>query len=199
MFKKMCLLIPFWSLFCCGSMNITNSQNSITVDFVDLTRYMGKWYEVASIPQSFQKKCVSDVTAEYKLLPEGQVEVKNTCLQADGSSNVALGRARVEDKATNAKLKVTFVKIIDWIFLFGGNYWIFDLETNYQYAVVGYREGNYAWILSRNPSLSNEDLAKIEMNLKKIGYDTCQVLMTKQTNGRFSERLPLCEVVKGYQ
>lgn len=163
-----------------------------TVDSVDLKRYVGKWYEVASIPQRFQKHCVGNVTAEYTMLPEGKIKVINSCTKADGSMSVAEGRAKVVDNKTNAKLKVTFVKVIDWIFAFGGDYWIIDLDADYKYAVVGEGKNKYGWVLSRDPFLSDNDLLVIAANLKAQGYDTCQFLTTIQAGG-FSQRMPLCE------
>lgn len=166
-----------------------------TVASVDLNKYVGKWYEVASIPQSFQKQCVGNTTAEYSLLENGQVKVLNTCDTKSGSRSVAEGRAKIEDNKSNAKLKVTFVKFLDWIFAFGGKYWILDLAEDYSYAVVGDPTRNYAWILSRvaNPEISV--LAKAEKSLKAQGYDTCKVLTSVQTGG-FANRVPLCEAVK---
>lgn len=163
-----------------------------TVPSVDLTRYVGKWYEIAAIPQSFQKQCVANVTAEYTSLKNGQIQVINSCDRKDGTRSVSEGRAKVIDRETNAKLKVTFVKIIDWIFAFGGDYWVIDLEANYKYAVVGHPTLKYGWILSREPALSQADLELISNNLKLQGYDTCQFIMTVQTGGN-QQSQPLCK------
>jgi len=162
------------------------------VPHVDLTRYVGKWYEIASIPQSFQKQCVAGVTAEYKDLGRNLIQVVNSCETQSGSRSVSEGRAKVVDTESNAKLKVTFVKFIGWIFWFGGDYWIIDLDQNYRYAVIGHPTRKYGWILSREPSLSMTDLSLIASNLKKQGYDLCNFLMTVQAGGA-TERLPLCQ------
>jgi len=90
---------------------------------------------------------------------------------------------------------VTFVKIIDWIFAFGGKYWVIDLAPDYSFAVVGHPDRTYGWILSRTPSLAPEVLAGIERRLRDQGYDTCQFLTTVQPGG-FQERKPLCEVIR---
>ncbi|MDG0817295.1 lipocalin family protein [Bdellovibrio svalbardensis] len=166
-----------------------------TVPSVDLNKYIGKWYEVASIPQSFQKQCVGNTTAEYSMADRGFIKVLNSCDTKSGARSVAEGRAKVVDSKSNSKLKVTFVKFIDWIFSFGGNYWILDLGPNYSYAVVGDPSLKYAWILSRQPTLSLSTYISIEAKLKAQGYDTCSILTSVQTGG-FSKRQPLCEVVK---
>jgi apolipoprotein D and lipocalin family protein len=79
------------------------------VSSVDLQRYLGTWYEIATIPQRFQKGCVA-VTAEYSLRKDGDIEVVNTCRQGalDGEVRRVRGKAWVVDRTTNAKLKVRF-------------------------------------------------------------------------------------------
>ena len=166
-----------------------------TVPSVDLQRYLGQWYEIASIPQSFQKQCVGQVTAEYSQAEDSLIKVVNSCEEQSGERSVSEGRAKVEDIATNAKLKVTFVKIIDWIFKFGGDYWIIDLAPDYHYAVVGHPTRDYGWVLSRTPSLPQSELVTIEAGLRRQGYDSCRLLTTVQTGG-FTERKPLCDIVK---
>ncbi len=166
-----------------------------TVPSVDLDRYMGLWYEIASIPQKFQKACVSNITAEYAILENGEVEVYNSCEKNNGERKDATGRAKVVDQQTNAKLKVTFVKVFDWIYLLGGDYWVIDLADDYRYAVVGHPSRKYAWILSRTPSMATEDLQLVYQNLITQKYDTCKILTSIQ-NGGFFERRQLCEVVQ---
>lgn len=166
-----------------------------TVPSVDLQRYLGKWYEVASIPQSFQSHCVGNTTAEYSMAERGRIKVLNSCDKAKGGRSEAEGRAEVVDEKSNSKLKVTFVKIIDWIFAFGGGYWIIDLAPDYSYALVGDPSAKYAWILSRTPALPMETYLRAEAKFRKEGYDTCQILTSVQEGGN-SSRIPLCDLVK---
>jgi apolipoprotein D and lipocalin family protein len=163
-----------------------------TVGSVDLNKYLGTWYEIASIPQWFQKKCDSNTQAAYSLDSDGKIVVSNSCKTKEGLTEVAEGRAKVVDTVTNSKLKVTFVKFFGWCFLFGGNYWIIDLPADYSYVVVGDPSRGYAWILSRTPALSGEKMILAEAALKKQGYDTCQLLTSLQDGG-LTERRPLCE------
>lgn len=166
-----------------------------TVPSVDLTRYTGRWYEIASIPQFFQKKCVGDVTANYESLEPGQIRVTNSCRRSDGPMSVAEGRAKVVEGSSNAKLKVTFVKWLFWIYAFGGDYWIIDLDPEYHFAVIGHPERKYGWILSRSPQLNKAELIGIQSRLKDQGYDDCAFLMTRQ-GGEPAERFPLCDYLK---
>lgn len=166
-----------------------------TVAHVDLNRYLGKWYEVASIPQFFQKQCVGNSTAEYSFAEKGRIRVFNSCDTASGKRSAAEGRAKIVDSQSNSKLKVTFVKLIGWIFWFGGNYWILDLADDYSYALIGDPTTKYAWILSRSPSMPMKDFIHAEQKFKSEGYDTCKILTSVQTEG-LPERIPLCDYVR---
>jgi apolipoprotein D and lipocalin family protein len=169
-----------------------------TVESVDLNRYLGRWYEIASIPQFFQRNCARDTTADYSIAPEpGLIRVFNSCTKADGVRIEANGRARVLDTQTNAKLQVTFVKLIDWWFAYDGYYWIIDLDPEYQYAVVGHPERSYAWILARDPAfgLDKQMMATLSERLKANGYNPCDLKTAVQYDG-IREVVRLCDYVK---
>ncbi len=140
--------------------SISGRGGPVPVDSVDLGRYVGTWYEIAKIPNSFQSKCAMNTTATYKLRDDGRIDAVNECVESDGSVNVARGIARVVDPQTNSKLKVSFVSILG-INLFWGDYWIIGLDKDYKYAVVGTPSRKYGWILSRTPSLSPRSLSEI--------------------------------------
>jgi len=152
---------------------------------VDLSRYLGKWYEIAHIPVFFQKGCAGGTTATYTLVKEGTVGVVNQCCTSDGQKKEARGRAWVVDKKTNAKLKVSFVSFFGF-YLFAGDYWIIDLGSDYEYAVVGHPSRNIGWILSRTPTLPADVLKGIGERLKAQGYDFSQFKMTNQTDYKCS-------------
>lgn len=142
-----------------------------TVPFVDLYRYLGTWYEVGRYPNRFQQNCQGS-SALYRLLPDGDIEVVNSCRdRRDGRLRQAKGRAWIVDPASNARLKVSF------FWPFRGDYWIIDLDRDYQYAVVGTPNRKYLWILSRTPTISDEAYGKICRGLAEQGYD-CRNLVT---------------------
>ena len=145
------------------------------VPSVDLQRYLGTWYEIATIPQRFQKGCVG-VTAEYSLRKNGDIQVVNTCLQQtlDGEVRRARGRARVVDKTTNAKLKVTF------FWPFWGAYWIIGLDADYQWAIVGHPSRTYLWILGRSPQMDEALYGEILDFIAAKGYDLSKIQKTLQ-------------------
>lgn len=141
-----------------------------TVDRVDLERYMGRWYEIAKIPNRFQRKCVRDTSATYSLRPDGRVTVVNRCTEKDGDESVSSGLAKVVDTATNAKLKVSFVSLLG-IRLFWGDYWVIGLDPDYEWALVGESKRKYGWILARQPQLTPEQWEAARSTLRARGYD----------------------------
>jgi apolipoprotein D and lipocalin family protein len=149
-----------------------------TVDYVDLKKYVGLWYEIAKIPNRFQSQCVKGTTAKYTLNGNGEIDVINSCIDEDNETDDANGLARVVDKKTNAKLEVSFVSFFGWR-PFWGDYWIIGLDENYQWAIVGTPNRKYGWILSRTPKLEAEILDKIFSILKEQGYNPKDFEMSK--------------------
>lgn len=151
----------------------------ITVDHVDLNKYTGIWYEIAKIPNSFQKKCISNSAAHYSLNEDGSIKVVNSCKNSDGEMNSSEGVAEVVDTKTNSRLKVSFVSIFG-INFFWGDYWIIGLNDDYSYAVIGTPNRKYGWILSRTKQLSEEKLSTVYDILQKNGYNTEDFVPTLQ-------------------
>jgi apolipoprotein D and lipocalin family protein len=149
------------------------------VDSVEFDRYLGTWYEIASYPAWFQRDCTA-VTALYSLRDDGLIKVVNSCRKGspDGKLKQTTGRAKVIDTDTNAKLKVSF---------FGpcwGNYWIIDLDSDYQWAVVGEPKRKYLWILSRTRSMDDGIYDRILARLPNKGYDPDGLHRTVQPDPR---------------
>lgn len=146
-----------------------------TVARVDLAQYLGTWYEIASFPQGFQAGCTA-TTANYTLRADGEIDVLNRCRKGTVTSKEtsALGRARVVDTTTNARLEVSFFRP------FWGDYWVIDLADDYAYAVVGHPSRDYLWILSRTPTLPADTYAGIVTRLRAQGYETERLVVTDQ-------------------
>ena len=146
-----------------------------TVPKVELERYMGTWYEIASFPQRFQKGCAASM-ATYSLRKDGKVDVLNQCRDKtlDGKLRNAKGKAWIVDKRTNAKLKVSF------FWPFSGDYWIIDLGPDYEYAVVGHPKRTYLWILSRKQQMAPATYDAILLRLKAQHYDVSRLKKTLQ-------------------
>jgi apolipoprotein D and lipocalin family protein len=146
-----------------------------TVPQVELGRYIGTWYEIASFPQRFQKGC-RDSKAVYTLRDDGRIEVLNSCIR-EGKTGTAKGTAWVVDAATNAKLKVSF------FWPFRGDYWIIDLGKEYEYAVVSAPSMQYLWILARQPRMDDVLYAAIVGKLKERGFDVTRLQRTVHGSG----------------
>ena len=172
-------LILFFLIGLASKVDAQNKKLVTTVAKVNLERYKGLWYEIAKIPNRFQKKCASGTTAEYTLRTDGKINVLNRCFDKEGKLIEAKGIARVVDSESNAKLKVSFVKILG-LSLFWGDYWIIGLGKDYEYAIVGVPNRKYGWILSRTPSLSQEKLEEAFNILREQGYNPEEFEMTQQ-------------------
>jgi apolipoprotein D and lipocalin family protein len=149
-----------------------------TVERVDLGRYAGTWYEIASFPQRFQRGCTGSM-ATYAVRPDGEVDVLNRCRleRLDGVEKAARGRARVVDPVTRAKLEVSFFRP------FWGDYWIVDLGADYEFAVVGHPGRDYLWILSRTPQMDDALYEGIVGRLRDQGYAVERLRRTLQPPG----------------
>lgn len=141
-----------------------------TVPAVDLERYVGLWYEIAKIPNRFQKQCVRGTTAEYTLREDGRITVVNRCFKEDGRADEAKGLAKVVDDTGNAKLKVSFVSFLGWR-PFWGDYWVIGLDEDYQWVVVGTPDRKYGWILARTPVLDEDTVEEIFSIIERNGYE----------------------------
>jgi apolipoprotein D and lipocalin family protein len=146
------------------------------VDEVDLDRYLGRWYEIASFPQRFQRGCVASM-ATYTRREDGRVGVLNEC--RDGSFDGELRRAEgvawvADEEGSPAKLKVQF------FWPFRGDYWIIELDPEYRYAAVGHPSRDYLWILARTPTLDPMLYRALSAQLEAKGYDLTRLRLTPQ-------------------
>ncbi len=148
-----------------------------TVESVEIGRYLGKWFEIARLPQIFQPGCTS-VTAEYSQNDDGSVKVVNFCRILDPVNGVPIsitGTAKPID-ASNSKLEVQF-------FAGGipGKYWILELDENYQWALVGDPSRQSLYLLSRSPELATEIYDELRrLAVEKHGYNIDRLIKTKQ-------------------
>lgn len=182
-FRQTFLLFLF--LLCMAGSNLASAPAPgplATVEKVDLNRYVGKWHEIALFPNRFQAQCVADTTATYALKPNGRIEVTNRCRTAEGKTDMAIGEAKLAvDDGSNAKLKVRFAPAyLAWLPQVWGNYWVIELEPNYQFVVVSEPTREFLWILSRTPQLSDAALAGIKSRLMTRGFDVAKLQFKPQ-------------------
>ena len=148
----------------------------LSVTAVDLVRYSGKWFEIASFPMFFQRNCVADTTAEYASAPDGSISVHNRCRTKDGFDD-ATGKATIVEGFDNSRLKVSF------FWPFKADYWILGLDPQYQWAVVGNPNREYLWLLSRTPQLQPTMLEEALASARVQGFDLSRLRYTPQASG----------------
>lgn len=160
-------------MFGCSSSNYAPLD---VVDKVDIQRYIGKWYEIANFPNSFQKGC-NCTTAEYRIIDSETIRVINTCRKdsINGEIDQATGKAFVVEGSNNAKLRVQF------FWPFRGDYWIIELDKeNYQYAVIGTPSRKYLWILSRTSKMDEATYCMLIDKCSEKGFDISKLVTTNQ-------------------
>jgi apolipoprotein D and lipocalin family protein len=167
--QKIIIFLLMVSLTSCKS-----TADLTTVEKVDLEKYTGTWYEIARLPNSFEKnmKCV---TATYSLKENGKISVMNRGYLPDpkGKWKTAKGTAWIPDKEFPGRLKVTF------FWPFAGNYYIMVLDEHYQYALVGDPTREYLWVLSRQQILDSDIYTRLMDHAGLKGFDIQKVLLVE--------------------
>lgn len=168
------LLRSLCCLALCSAPLLAAAEAPVTsVPAVDVARYTGKWFEIGSFPMFFQRKCISDTTAEYTPAANGAIGVRNRCRTESGFDE-SQGKATVVENTGNAQLKVSF------FWPFKADYWVVGLDPDYRWAVVGTPNRKYLWVLSRTPQLPPALLAAALASASGQGFDLTQLRYTAQ-------------------
>jgi apolipoprotein D and lipocalin family protein len=141
---------------------------------LDLQRYLGKWYEIASYPNRFQRGCEA-TTATYSKRPDGDIRVVNECRRQGEPSRIEGKAWLAGDGGEASKLEVRF------FWPFSGNYWVIAVADDYSWAIVGEPSREYLWILARTPTLDDGLYARLLGQVKDSGYDPERLRRTPQT------------------
>lgn len=141
----------------------------------DIEKYLGKWYAIARYDHKFERGMVG-VTAEYSYRNDGKIKVVNSGYKEtlDGEKTEAIGKAKIPNSQIPSKLKVSFF----WIFY--GDYFVLELDKNYQWAIVGSSSDKYLWILSRSPQMEKNLYDKLLEKLTNRGYDVNKLIEVEQ-------------------
>lgn len=158
-------------------------QTVKTIASLDVPRYLGTWYEIAKFPNWFQKKCVSNTKAVYTAKPDGNLRVLNSCKTAGGEISEAEGLARQIGAKDSPKLEVRFApEWLSFLSLVWGDYWVIDLDSQYQVAAVSDPRRDYLWVLSRTPQMDPKVYADLLQRLKQQQFDIQKLELTSQKN-----------------
>jgi apolipoprotein D and lipocalin family protein len=169
-----CLLISGLSLT--GSNIQKNTVDNSVVKKLDIQKYLGTWYEIARYDHFFERGLMG-VTANYSLREDGFIKVINSGYKnsLDGKFSQAIGKAYVPNPENEpAKLKVSF------FLFFYADYYVMELDKDYQWAVIGSNTDKYLWILSRTPQIKDELFNELLEKLKKRGYDVSTLIKVLQ-------------------
>ncbi|TBV02302.1 hypothetical protein DNK34_19520, partial [Pseudomonas dryadis] len=161
-----------------------------TVKTVDLQRYQGTWYEVARLPMFFQRNCAQS-EAHYALQEDGSMAVSNRCLTREGDWTQVQGRAVPQVEGQTDKLWVTFDNGFSRLLpgVSKGEYWVLELDDDYQVALVGHPNRKYLWLLSRTPQIADEVRDELLTVARRQGYDTDELIWREGANRRAERSL----------
>lgn len=167
------LCISFISLISCNGQNTMIDKT--VVKELDIDKYLGKWYEIARFDHSFERGLVG-VTATYSFREDGKIKVVNAGYKnsLDGERSEAIGKAKIPDSSVPAKLKVSFF----WFFY--GDYFVLELDKDYQWALIGSSSDKYLWILSRTPQMAPDLYNDLLKRLSQRGYDISKLIKVEQ-------------------
>ncbi|AWH96724.1 lipocalin family protein [Dietzia psychralcaliphila] len=161
------------------------------VGYVDPDRYVGKWYQVAAVPQPYTLQCTNDTTAEYARISPDTISVRNSCGSAISSDSVIEGEATIRDAGTNASLRVNFPQVPFQDENGPVNYRITYLADDYSVAVVGDPSRSSGFVLSRSPELGAEQWSTVRDVVEARGWWPCAFLTVPMAGGR-GDVTPLC-------
>jgi apolipoprotein D and lipocalin family protein len=153
-----------------------------TIASLDVPRYLGTWYEIAKFPNWFQRKCASNTQAVYSAKPDGNLKVLNSCKTADGVMTQAEGETRQTGAKDSPKLEVRFAPAwLSFIPMVWGDYWVIDLDPQYQVAAVSDPKREYLWVLSRTPQLDKKTYDELLQRLETQKFDVRKLELTQHT------------------
>ncbi|RLA62622.1 MAG: hypothetical protein DRQ88_08220 [Epsilonproteobacteria bacterium] len=152
-----------------------------TASFVDLKRYIGKWYVITSLPRFYTKRCLGQI-ADYKFLPNGNLHLKNTCIKKGSRNDSMEGEGIVINKSTNAEIEVEFDNFFTKLFGLKGDYTIIKLDPDYNYAMVGDKKRKTLWIMSREREIPDDVLNAYVKFARGLGFETDKLKKSKYFN-----------------
>jgi apolipoprotein D and lipocalin family protein len=147
---------------------------------MDLSRYMGRWYEIARLPYFTQRRCTQDVTADYVLGDDGMVHVTNRCAHAGGAVGMARGIARVTDPKSNTQLQISF-RTLYGVHVLWDDYWVIGLGDDYEYALVGQPSRRRGWVLAREPRPAEAQIERWLDEFQAKGFPAPAFERTRQS------------------
>jgi apolipoprotein D and lipocalin family protein len=139
----------------------------------DANRYMGRWYEIARLPNRFESG-LERITATYTLQPDGSVQVLNRGFDtAKNEWRDIVGKAKFVGRSDVAALKVSFFGP------FYGGYNVVDLDADYSRVLVVGPDRSYLWILAREPTLPADVVEQLKARAAALGFDVSALVYVR--------------------
>lgn len=135
------------------------------VDPFDKDRYLGKWNEVARLPNIIEKD-LRNLTEEYTPNQDGTIHVVTRAFNPVKNKIVeATGTIKFRGRKTRGQLQVAYYLPI---YL---NYNVLDIDDAYQYALVSGKSMEYLWLLSRENSMPEEIKQRFLQKAAGLGFE----------------------------
>ncbi len=154
---------------------IKGADTMKTVEFVDLEKFMGKWFVIALVPNMIEKGATNS-SDTYILNEDGTIDITYNAIK-DGKQRQIKQKGTVVNQSSNAEwtiqMRKPFVPFMKFPFK------IVYVDENYEYMAVGYPKNTMGWIMGRSSSLSEEDYNKIINSLIELGYTADQFELVK--------------------
>lgn len=183
--KKIILLVALASALAAQAASPSTDSAPLaplqTIPTLDVARYQGTWYEIAKYPNRFQAQCVRNTRADYQSQPNGTLQVLNRCVTANGETTEALGAARQVGPTNSPQLQVRFAPAwLSFLPMVWGNYWVIDLDPDYQLVAVSEPQREYLWVLSRTPRVDAVAYRALLSRLAQRGFDLQRLQLSPQ-------------------
>ena len=164
-----------------GCATLPPEESIRTERYVDLERFMGKWYVIASIPTPIEKKAYN-ATETYELDEDGSIATTFSFRKGgfDGKQKTYRPRGFVRNTESNAEWGMQFVWPVK------ADYRIVYVDDDYTQTVIGRNKRDYVWIMARTPTISSDDYFEHVRLLREQGYDTNRLKMVPQRWGEYA-------------
>lgn len=148
---------------------------------MNLQRYMGQWHEIAHLPMFFQRKCIGPITATSVMVTDREIRLHATCPTRNTLKTVDVVVIPKQEQPAAFTIRIAW---LSWLPLAWLEYWVVDIDPNYQWAVVGGPDARHLWILSRDHSMSRPLYQRLVERSRDRGYPVDKLMIVVQLKER---------------
>ncbi len=177
------LMMACGILFTVGFQSQVHAENSTlaAIPKLELSQYLGLWYEIARKPATMEAHCVKNVTARYTINEYGNVAIDNRCIDSEGNEIRELGEGFLMNEPFDSKLKVSYLpEPLRWVPVNRSDYWVLKVDPTYQMALVGGPKRQHLWLFSRNPHPDEVQVTEFLRYAQSVGFNIKDLIRTKQ-------------------